>query len=86
MNKSMHLKRIIIADEDGIPSAAIPELHAAAGKVLPVETGCKLKAGDLVLSRISHPAASPLIIKGLTSLHNSVMESDAFQIFIRRLR
>ena len=77
----MHLKRIIIADEDGVPSAAIPELHAAAGKVLPVETGCNLKAGDLVLSRISHHASSPLIIKGLTSLHNSIPESDAFQIF-----
>ncbi|MFA6294045.1 MAG: hypothetical protein WC637_19810, partial [Victivallales bacterium] len=75
------MKRIIITDGKAVPSAAIREIELSMREKLEhCESSENLQTGDIVLLSISHHLARQLIDRGLTELHNTTPETDAFHV------
>lgn len=74
------IDRVVLTEEHRVLRTAAGEVKRWLRRELPVVVGDKPEKGDLVLSRISAPAATPLIRAGLTDLHNTAPGADAFQI------
>lgn len=72
--------RVVLTEDHRVLQTAATEVKRWLKRDLPVVVGGKPEKGDLVLSRISAATAAPLIRQGLTDLHNTAPESDAFQI------
>ena len=72
--------RVVLTEDHRVLQTAATEVKRWLNRDLPVVVGGKPEKGDLVLSRISAAAATPLIRQGLTDLHNMAPEADAFQI------
>ncbi len=73
------LRRIVIASDDPVFQTAATEL-AWSLHPLPVVVSATPTAGDAVLCVIDNPLAAPLILDGLTDLHNVAPARDGFHV------